>query len=172
MLMPKRLGSHLDQNQIAYSLILHRPMSSDQVTASLMHVPGKEVAKAVALRAGEKVLLAILPASYHVNFEKLSAIVGDRVQLLEPEKCNETFPDCEAGAIPPFGELYGVPVYLDELPMRRLWESVPVPRTISTSSASATCDFVRLVKPKICSFAEKAWNASTSRETQAQRARR
>jgi len=75
-----------------------------------MHFPGKEVAKAVAFCAGKKVLLAVLPASYHINFEKLSTVVGDQVQLLEQEKCNELFPDCETGAIPPFGELYGVPV--------------------------------------------------------------
>ncbi|MFI5058294.1 MAG: aminoacyl-tRNA deacylase [Candidatus Acidiferrales bacterium] len=92
MLMPERLESHLDQNQIAYSLILHVPTHSAQVAASLMHFPGKEVGKTVALRAGEKILLAVLPASYRINFEKLSAVVGHQVQLLEPERCNETFP--------------------------------------------------------------------------------
>jgi Ala-tRNA(Pro) deacylase len=171
MAMPKCLESHLNQNQIAYSLILHRPTFSAQVAASLMHVPGKEVAKAVALRAGEKVLLAILPASYHVNLDKLSAIVGERVQLLEPEKCNETFPDCEAGAIPPFGELYDVPVYLDEA----LAEDVKIvlgTGTLSESLRMGSGDFIRLVKPKICSFAERAWSASTLREARARGARR
>ena len=171
MLMPKRLESHLDKNQIAYALILHRPTFSAQVAASLMHVPGKEVAKAVALRAGEKVLLAVLPASYRINFEKLSTIVGDRVQLLEQGKCNEAFPDCETGAISPFGELYGVPVYLDEA----LAEDVEIvlgTGTLSESLRMGNADFVRLVKPNICSFAEKAWSASTLREAQAQGARR
>ena len=171
MLMRKRLESHLDQNQIPYSLILHRPTFSAQVAASLMHVPGKEVAKAVALRAGEKVLLAILPASYHVNFDRLSAIAGDRVQLLEPEKCNETFPDCEAGAIPPFGELYGVPVYLDEA-LAEDSEIVLSAGTLSESLRMGNGDFIRLVKPQICSFAEKAWSASTLREALARGARR
>jgi Ala-tRNA(Pro) deacylase len=136
-----------------------------------MHVPGKEMAKAVALRSGEKVLLAILPASYHVNFDKLSAIVGDRVQLLEPEKCNETFPDCEAGAIPPFGELYGVPVYLDGA----LAEDVEIvlgTGTLSENLRMDNGDFIRLVKPKICSSAERAWSASTLCEGLARGARR
>jgi Ala-tRNA(Pro) deacylase len=171
MLMPKRLESYLDQNQIPYSLILHRPTFSAQVAASLMHVPGKEMAKTVALRAGKKVLLAILPASYRVNFDKLSAIVGDRVQLLEAEKCDEAFPDCEAGAIPPFGELYGVPVYLDE----GLAEDVEIvlgTGTLSESLRMGNGDFIRLANPKICSFAEKPWSASTLREALARGARR
>ena len=170
MVMPKRLESHLNQNEIPYSLILHRPTFSAQVAASLMHVPGKEMGKTVALRAGEKVLLAILPASYHVNFDRLSAIVGDRVQLLEPEKCNETFPDCEAGAIPPFGELYDVLVYLDEA-LAEDAEIVLGAGTLSESLRMGNGDFIRLVKPQICSFAEKAWSASTLREGLARGAR-
>jgi Ala-tRNA(Pro) deacylase len=164
MLMPERLESHLDQNHIAYSLILHVPTHSAQVAASLMHFPGKEVAKTVALCAGEKVLLAVLPASYHINFEKLSAMVGDRVQLLEQEKCNEAFPDCEAGAIPPFGELYGVPVFLDDT-LAEDAEIVFGAGTLSESVRMGSADFVRLVKPKVCSFAERAWSAPTLRVT-------
>lgn len=164
MLMPERLESHLHQNHIAYSLILHVPTHSAQVAASLMHFPGKEVAKTVALCAGEKVLLAVLPASYHINFEKLSAMAGDRVQLLEQEKCNEAFPDCEAGAIPPFGELYGVPVFLDEA-LAEDAEIVFGAGTLSESVRMGSADFVRLVKPKVCSFAERAWSASTLRVT-------
>lgn len=170
MLMPERLESHLDQHHIAYSLILHVPTHSAQVAASFMHFPGKEVAKTVALCAGEKVLLGILPASYRINFEKLSVIVGDRVQLLEQERCNEMFPDCETGAIPPFGELYDVPVVLDEA-LAEDAEIVFGVGTLSESVRMSSSDFVRLVKPKVCSFAEKAWSACTLREARAQGAR-
>jgi len=166
MLMPERLESHLDHNHIAYSLILHVPTYSAQVAASFMHFPGKEVAKTVALCAGEKVLLAILPASYRINLEKLSGIVGGRLELLEQERCNETFPDCETGAIPPFGELYDVPVFLDEA-LAEDAEIVFGAGTLSESVRISSADFVRLVKPKICSFAEKGWNASKLRETDA-----
>jgi Ala-tRNA(Pro) deacylase len=154
MLMPQRLESHLGKNHIAYSFIVHVPSHSTQVAASIMHVPGKEVAKAVALYAGEKILLAVLPASYHINFEKLSATVGEKVQLMEEEKCNEQFPDCESGAIPPFGELYDVPVYMDEA-LADNPEIVFGAGTLSESVRIGNADFVRLVKPEICSFAEK-----------------
>jgi Ala-tRNA(Pro) deacylase len=170
MLMPERLESHLDYNHIAYSLFLHVPAHNAQVAASSMHFLGKEVAKTVALCSGEKVLLAILPASYHINFDKLSAIVGDRVQLLEQVRCTEMFPDCETGAIPPFGELYGVPVFLDKA-LAELAEIVFGAGTLSESVLMSTADFLRLVKPKIGSFAEKPWSASTSREAHAQTAR-
>lgn len=170
MLMPERLESHLNHNHIAYSLILHVPTHSAQVAASFMHFRGKEVAKAVALCAGEKVLLAILPASYHINFDKLSAVVGNRVQLLEQEKCNEVFADCETGAIPPFGELYGVPVFLDEV-LAEDEKIVLGAGTLSESVRMGSADFVQLAKPRICSFAEKAWSAGTLREAPGQRAR-
>jgi Ala-tRNA(Pro) deacylase len=166
MLMPERLESHLDQNHIAYSLILHGPTPSAQVAASLMHLPGKAVAKSVALCTREHVLLAILPASYRINFEKLSAVVGDKVQMLEQEKCNEEFPDCETGAIPPFGELYDVPVFLDAA-LAEDAEIVFGAGTLSESVRMGSADFVRIVKPKICSFAEESSRVSTLREAQA-----
>lgn len=166
MLMPQRLEWHLDRNHIAYSLILHGPTPSAQVAASLMHIPGKTVAKSVALRVREKVLLAILPASYFISFEKLSEILGDSVQLLEQEKCNEEFPDCETGAIPPFGELYDVPVFLDAA-LAEDPEIVFGAGTLSDSVRMSNADFVRLVKPTICSFAEKSSSTPASSKAQA-----
>jgi Ala-tRNA(Pro) deacylase len=167
MLMPERLESHLDQNHVAYSLILHRPTYSAQVSASVMHVPGKEVAKTVALCAGKKALLAVLPASYRINFEKLSAIVGEKAMLMEEQKCSDLFPDCEVGAVPPFGELYDVPVYMDQA-LADDPEIVFGAGTLSESLRIGNVDFVRLVRPKICSFAEEAWSISKPRRAQAQ----
>ena len=166
MLMPQRLEWHLNRNHIAYSLILHGPTPSAQAAASLMHIPGKTVAKSIALRVREKVLLAIVPASYLINFEKLSAILGDRVQLLEEERCGEEFPDCETGAIPSFGELYGVPVFLDTA-LAEDEEIVFGAGTLSDSVRMSNADFVRLVKPTICSFAEKCSDVARLGKAQA-----
>ena len=155
MHMPKRLQSHLKENHITYSVIQHAPTYSAQVAASIMHIPGKEVAKTAALCAGEKILLAVLPASYRINFEKLSAIVGEKVQLMEEQRCVGMFPDCEPGAIPPFGELYGVPVYMDEA-LADDPEIVLGSGALSESLLVSNADFTRVVKPKICTFADKA----------------
>lgn len=154
MTMPARLKSVLDQKHIAYSEVFHLPTYSAQGAASVMHVPGKEVAKAVVLRAGDKAIVAVLPASYHVNLKKLSALVGVPVVLAEEQGCNKLFPDCEPGAVPPFGELYGLPVYLDEA-LAEDPEIIPSAGTHSDAIRMGNADFVRLVKPHVCSFAEK-----------------
>lgn len=154
MLMPRRLESHLDVKHIPYSMIFHAPADSAQMAASAMHLPGKAVAKAVALRAGEREILAVLPASHRINFQKLSAIAGAEVRLMDEDAFSELFPDCERGVISPFGELYGVPVYLDEA----LAED---PEIILSAGTHCDCvrmvsvDFVQLAEPQICSFAEE-----------------
>ena len=153
MLMPRRLESHLKVKHIPYSMIFNAPTDSAHMAAFAMHLPGKEVAKTVALRAGDRDILAVLPASFRINFEKLSAIVGASVRLMDEETFSELFPDCERGVIPPFGELYGVPVYLDE----KLAED---PEIILSAGTHCDCvrmgnvDFVQLDKPRVCSFDE------------------
>ena len=114
MTIPVRLKDHLDQTHTFYVPIHHAPARSAQYAASLLHMPGKEVAKTVAMRAGKQVLLAVLPASYHINLAKLSAVLGAPVTPLGEQECFQLFPDCQHGAVPPFGEFYGLPVYLDE----------------------------------------------------------
>jgi Ala-tRNA(Pro) deacylase len=154
MLMPRRLESHLDRKHIPYSMIFHAPADSAQIAASEMHLPGKEVAKAVALQAGDREILAVLPASYRINFEKLSAMVGAPVRLMAEETFSDLFPDCERGVISPFGELYGVPVYLDEA-LAEDPEIILSAGTHSDCVRMANVDFVRLAEPSVCSFAEK-----------------
>ena len=120
-----------------------------------MHLPGKEVAKAVALEAGDRKLLAVLPASYRINFQKLSAIVGAKVQLMDEDTFTELFPDCERGVIPPFSELYGVPVYL-EVGLAEDPEIILSAGTHSDCVRMGNVDFLHLAEPRVCSFAEKA----------------
>jgi Ala-tRNA(Pro) deacylase len=154
MTMPARLKSHLDEAHVSYKPIVHAPTQTTQSAARVMHAPGKEVAKTVVLRGGEKNLLAVLPASYHVNLKKISGLIGTPVGLLAESECGKLFPDCESGAVPPFGELYRLPVYLDEA----LAEDPEIIFSVGTHSDAirmGNADFVRLVKPKICSFADR-----------------
>lgn len=154
MTMPLRLESHLKAARVSYSPVKHVHTSGSQYSAMVMHVPGKQVAKTVVLRSEKGNLLAVLPAPFHVNFEKLSSIVGSPVALLDEKECNKLFPDCEPGAVPPFGELYDLPVYLDDA----LAEDPEIVFNVGTHSDSirmGNAEFVRLVKPRVCSFAEK-----------------
>jgi Ala-tRNA(Pro) deacylase len=157
MMMPARLKSILDQEHVGYLAFSHVPTYSAQYAASVMHVPGKEVAKTVVLRTGKDVLLAVLPASYQINLEKLSAAVGARVRLVEENECNGLFPDCEPGVFPAFGELYGLPVYLDGA-LAEDPEIILSAGTRSDAVRMGNADFVRMVKPKIRSFAENPRN--------------
>ena len=153
-MIPSRLKTHLEDAHVSYTLVPHAPARSAQYAAAVLHAPGKVVAKSVAMRAGQQVLLAVLPASYHVDLKKLAASVGGPVELLSEPDCYKLFPDCQPGAIPPFGELYGLPVYLDDA-LAEDPEIIFSAGTLSDGVRMGNADFVHLVKPKICSFAEK-----------------
>ena len=146
MSMPARLESHLSKHHVVYGRVFHPPIHSTQKTASVMHYPDKEVAKTIALRAGHKTLLAVLPASHHINLERLGTIVGGKVHLLDERKCVEIFADCEPGAIPLFGELYGLPVYMDQALVENP-EIVFCAGTLSEGIRMGNVEFMHLVKP-------------------------
>lgn len=153
--MPARLKSHLDDAHVAYTPVPHVPTSGSQYSAMVLHVPGKEVAKTVVLHAGKKNLLAVLPASYHINLKKLTDIIGSPVELLEERQYARLFPDCEPGAVPPFGELYHLPVYFDKA-LAEDPEIIFNAGTHSDAIRMSNMDFLHLAKPRICTFAEKS----------------
>jgi len=155
MSVPQRLKSFLDSNFVPYESLTHSTTYTAQGTATLMQISGKEVAKTVVLRAGvlgEETLLAVLPGSRHVKFEKLAILVGKPVRLASEEEFSRLFPDCELGAMPPFGALYNLPVYVDES-LAKDKEVVFNAGTHHDAVRMAYEDFVRLAKPKVCSFA-------------------
>ena len=114
MTVPRRLQTYLDERKIHYTLLTHEPTYTSGVTAQVLHVPGKELAKTVVLRSGEDTFVAVLPASYHIDLEKFGALVGQPVRLATELELAKLFPDCELGAMPPLPEVYGLPVFVDE----------------------------------------------------------
>lgn len=156
-----RLRHALALYRLPYSMIQHRPTYSSQKTAAAMHVPGKELAKAVLLEGNGNTYLAVLPASHHVDLDRFSAMAGEPVHLASEEKIRELFPDCELGAIPPFGRLYGVPVYVDVwLALDR--EIVFPAGSHSNAVRMAYQDFESLARPEVCSFAAKEGSHRTA----------
>ncbi len=154
MPMSARLKALLDQENIRYTLMTHSPAYTAQAAAATLHVPGKELAKTVVLRAGEDTLLAVLPASHHVGLKKLGLIAGKSLRLATEEEFVQLFPDCEAGAMPPFGQIYGLPVFVD----KALAEDEEIVFPAGTHRDAIRMryeDFVRVVKPWVCSFAER-----------------
>src|SRR5262249_48457015 len=93
----------------------HPPAYTAQRVAEFLHVPGKEVAKSVLLRTNEGFALAVLPATRKLDLAMVGQCLGrEHVELADEGEMNEVFPDCEVGAMPPFGSSYQMPTVVDE----------------------------------------------------------
>ena len=155
MSLPLRLKSFLDSHYVPYESFSHSTTFTAQGTATLMQISGKEVAKTVILRAGprfDETVLAVLPGSKHVKLDKISAALGKPVRVATELEFSDLFPDCELGAMPPFGALYNLPVYMDES-LAKDKEVVFNAGTHHDAVRMAYEDFVRLALPNLCSFA-------------------
>ncbi|MBN1345571.1 MAG: YbaK/EbsC family protein [Phycisphaerae bacterium] len=148
----RRLREFLDQHKVRYVVISHSPAYTAQGIAALTHIPGKELAKTVMVKLDGKMAMAVLPASYKVDFEHLRELSGAAVAELATEReFQDLFPECEPGAMPPFGNLYGMDVYAAE--------SLAEDEEIAFNAGSHTelvrmayKDFARLVNPRVLKF--------------------
>jgi Ala-tRNA(Pro) deacylase len=152
MSISTRLKTLLDENKIPYSVMPHPTTYTAQGTAATMQISAKELAKAVVLWAGDEMILAVLPGTCHVKLHRLGAELGKPLRLASEQEFSSRFPDCEPGAMPPIGSLYNLPVYVDES-LAADKEIVFNAGTHHDAIRMAYDDFVRLVKPKVCSFA-------------------
>lgn len=155
MSVPTRLKSFLDSNYVPYESLSHSTTYTAQGTATLMQISGREVAKTVVLRVGprfDETILAVVPGSKHVKLDKLAVAIGKPVRLATETEFSDLFPDCELGAMPPFGSLYNLPVYADES-LARDKEVLFNAGTHHDAVRMAYADFARLAQPRLCSFA-------------------
>lgn len=115
MAVNERLSELLRQRGAACEVVPHRETFTSQEVAQASHLSGRSVAKVVVLRDETRdFLMAVLPASEHVEIEALRRITGrDQLEIAGEEDLRRLFPDCELGAMPPFGNLYGLPMYVD-----------------------------------------------------------
>lgn len=152
MSITKRLKEFLDENGAPYTHCTHRLAYTAQEVASAQHVKGREMAKTVILRADGKFLMAVLPASYKVDMAALkSALPYPEVQLATEYEFAMLFPDCEIGAMAPFGNLYGLPVFVDTL-LTMDHEIVFNAGTHVDTIRMSYKDFDRLVQPTVLSL--------------------
>ncbi|PYI81134.1 MAG: deacylase [Verrucomicrobia bacterium] len=151
--MPARkLKEFLDKEKIKYVSITHSPAYTAQEVAASAHVPGKELAKTVIVKVDGQMAMAVLPANRKVVVQELREITGaDEVQFATEVEFKNLFPDCETGAMPPFGNLYGMEVYVAP----SLAEDDEIAFNAGTHTELIKMsyqDFERLVKPKMVSF--------------------
>ena len=151
MTCKERLEKYLRENGVPFQSMTHPEVYTAQEVAAAQHVPGKQLAKVVIAEADGRMVMLVLPASYLVDFKKLQAILGASKLRLAKEEFSDIFPDCAIGAMPPFGNLYDIPVYVD----RTLTEGSEIVFRAGTHRDTMKiryADFERLAKPEVGDF--------------------
>ena len=151
-----RLQEFLDRNEASYGHTVHRPVYTARQLAREEHVPEKQVAKAVVFVSEHGYGMAVLPADSTADLRELRVLLGlSRLRLATEAELHFLFTDSETGAMPPFGNLYGVPVYLDD--------SLCGEELIAFSAGTHRdavhmrfSDFVRLVQSEVVPFSRIA----------------
>src|SRR5213595_594298 len=147
-----KLKEFLDREKIKYVSIVHSTAYTAQEVAASAHITGRELAKTIIVELDGKMAMAVLPANRKIVLQNLREVTGsEEAKFASEEKFKEAFPDCETGAMPPFGNLYGMDVYVAE--------GLTNNEEIAFNAGSHTevirlayKDFERLVKPKVLSF--------------------
>jgi len=149
----ERLEVYLREHQVPYQLQHHTQAFSAQKIAASEHIPGKMVAKTVIVRVDDHMIALVLPSTYLVDLKKIQAALGAReIRLAHEAEFVATFPDCEVGTMPPFGNLYGIPVYVEQRLSEEETMVFPVGTYTETMSLNYA-DFERLVHPTVVAFA-------------------
>jgi Ala-tRNA(Pro) deacylase len=151
-MIARKLKEYLDQNQVKYVTITHSPAYTAQEVAASAHVPGRDMAKTVIIHVGDRFAMAVLPANRKVVLHDLIELTGNEdVRFATEAEFASRFPDCEVGAMPPFGNLYGMDVYV--APALAAAERIAFNAGSHTEVIQmAYEDFARLVRPRVVSF--------------------
>jgi Ala-tRNA(Pro) deacylase len=150
-----RISDYLTTQQIDFERLLHPPAFSAQKRAKYLRLPGRQVAKCVLLAGPSGYLLAVLPATHHVDTRALAEHLGGPVRLASDREIAEVFRDCEWGVVSPFGTRYGLATFLDA----SIKSDAPLVLETHTQFESIRlrcCDFERLEKPRRLPFARRS----------------
>jgi Ala-tRNA(Pro) deacylase len=152
MSIPRSIEHFLGDQHVSYAVLPHRPAYTAQEEAALAHVPGSQWAKTVACVADGRPILAVVPASSLVDFDRLRSVSGARdIRLASEREFEGLYPDCELGAMPPLGPLYGQRVFLD----RDLADANEIVFDAGSHSEAVKVryeDFERVVQPTVGDF--------------------
>ena len=142
----------LDKSAVDYEVAKHKPVFTSQRLAAETHEPGKYVAKPVIVKVDDKYIVCVLPACCKIDLRKLKSQLGaGSVELAQEDEIGIIFEDCELGAEPPFGNLYGLPTIMDEA-MEKDDHIMFQAGTHGTAIRITMSDYRRLVEPKVLKF--------------------
>ena len=152
MTILKKLQDYFEKNHVAYEVGFHPEAFTAQEIASTQHVPGKEMAKVVMVKVDGKMLMLVLPASYQIDMKKLKKVLKcKKVSIAKEKQFEELFSDCVVGAMPPFGNLYNLEVWVDQV----LTEDASIVFQAGNHIETVRIkygDYARLVTPKVGDF--------------------
>lgn len=148
----RRLRDFLDKNNVPYVTIQHSLAYTASDIAAMTHIKGRYLAKTVMVNVDGDMAMAVLPSSYHVDLDQLKESIDARsVKLASEEEFKSRFPECEVGAMPPFGNLYGMDVFVDN--------ELAKDEEIAFNAGSHTEllrlsfeDYARLARPRLMDF--------------------
>ena len=151
-MVSQKLKDFLDSNNIQYITINHSKAFTAQKLAAATHISGWEIAKTVIVKVDGKMAMAVLPASTRINLDTLKKVTGTQnVALATESEFAGLFPECETGAMPPFGNLYNLDVYV----AKDLAKDEEIAFNAGTHTEMIKMyykDFERLVSPKLTEF--------------------
>lgn len=148
----KRLQTYLDNHKIPYEVVSHDAAYSARRTAEALHVPGDMFVKVVIVKADQRFVTVVIPSTWRVDFKRLEEALDSRhVRLVTEHELADLFPDCEVGTMPPFGNLYNMDVYVDQL----LTQDEYILFDAGTHTGAMKLryqDFAELVRPTVAQF--------------------
>lgn len=154
MKIPKQLVDCLNDNKVQYEILHHPEAVTAQRIAQAEHVKARRHAKVVMIKSGAQHLMTVLPADHQIDLEKVAKAVGKPVLLDTEQEFKSLFPDCATGAMPPFGNLYGLPTYVD----KRLAQEDYIVFEAGTHTDAIKVnyrDYEKIVKPRVEDLAVK-----------------
>ena len=164
-MITKTLKEHLDAHQIKYTTTNHSPAFTAMEVAQMAHIPGKQMAKVVIMRLEQRLTMTVLPANYRINSARMvQAMHTANLRIAIEDEFGHMFPDCELGAMPPFGNLYGMHTYVAQ----SLTEDEYITFSAGTHSQVITMlteDYLRLVQPHILSFTDRLYPIPVMRKS-------
>lgn len=147
-----RLAEFLTEKQVPFEIQHHRQTFTTQAVAAELHEKGAHVAKVVIAWADHKLVMLVVAAPDHVDFDRVAGILrAANVRAAHEEEFKFRFPDCEPGAMPPFGNLYQMPTYVDRSLVRQSTLVIPA-ATHRDSLKLAMADYLRVAEPVIADF--------------------
>ena len=151
----QKLKKFLDDNGIKFVSMQHSAAYTAQEVAALAHIPGEEMAKTVMVKLDGKMAMAVVPASHQIDFDRLREVAGaESAELASEDEFKDYFPACDVGAMPPFGNLYDMPVYCSNA----LSEDLEIAFSAGSHSELIRltyADYEQLVQPEIASFSKR-----------------